>query len=259
MNYFDWSNFGNDQARQFWTGQGDWHSGEMTNPDERNVQLGTDLFRQVFQNLVGRAPSAQELGDFQVNALPAPNFQNLGYGDISGLVNNYIQNSFAPQIASNQQTQQTSSLDRTQQLVQNLINTTMGNTAKDLSDPNSPTYQAFSGNMNNMGITPSSGAFQAGAGGTIASAGLGAASNALQSVGLPAISGIQGLSGLPLSTSQGNMDLSHLYSIGDFGLQSQLAQQMAEMAQPGWAEKYAVPLASSFMQAAGNTARGKGH
>src|SRR5690242_1054378 len=151
--------------------------------------MATQLFQQQFQNLVGRPPTPDELGSFQsqamTSAINAPG--DLSYGDASGIANSYIQNAFGPQAAAYQKQQQTEQLGQSQNQMQDIINKTMGNTASALSDPNSKIYQQLSGSMNNLGISPSSGAFQAGVGSTIANIGMDAANAGLQTIGIPGI------------------------------------------------------------------------
>src|SRR5216683_4436349 len=130
-------------------------------PGQKNqVQQGIDIFKQSFQNLIGRAPSFDEINNFAQQGLfsawNAPG--DLGYSDSSNLANNYIQNAFGPQVAQNQQNLQQSQLGKTQQTIQDLIQKQTAQTTSDLTNPNSPTYQSFAGMMNNLGITPSSGA-----------------------------------------------------------------------------------------------------
>lgn len=200
----------------------------------QQVTSGMDIFNQQFQNLVGRPPTPQESNDFSNNALysawNAPG--DLSYSDTSNLVNNYLQNTFSPQIAQNQQQQQQSQLGQTQNTIQNLIQKQVGATASDITNPNSPTYQSFAGNLNNLGITPSSGAFQAGLGGQLGQTASNAINSALGAVSLPAISGIQGLTSLPMNISQNYADLSHLNQLQDFGMQSDLARQLGSQSGP---------------------------
>lgn len=229
MDYFDWSNFGtgfNPQQQGNITG---WGGGEMQNGAEQQVLQGTQLFQQTFQNLVGRAPTPQELGQFQTQALTsavnAPG--DLSYTDSASLSNNFINQSFGPQIAQHQQDLQTQQLGQTQQTITDLVNKQVQAQAADLTNPKSPTYQSFAGSMNNMGITPDSGAFAAGMGGTLGQAAAGDLSQALGQVSLPAVSGIQGMNQNPFQFSLGNSDTSHLNQLGDFGLQAGLASQLS--------------------------------
>lgn len=221
----------------------EWGGGAATNNAEvQGVQQGTQLFKQAFQNLLGRAPTADELGQYQSGAL-FNQFQTSGwnptYGDQSGLANAYVQNQFGPQAAQYQQQQQTSQLGTDQNLVQNMVNQTMGNTAAQFSNPNSSIYQAYAGNMNNLGISPSSGAFQAGAGSTIANSGLDASNSALQSIGIPGVQQIGQTGQNPYQNSfgSGQSALSNLENQFNFNQQSALGRQLADMSQPSTAQK----------------------
>lgn len=237
MDYFDWNLTGGADPNKM--GIVGWGSGEMQNSSVQQTTAGMQQFKQVFQNLVGRPPTGEELSGFAQNALAgavnAPG--DLGYGDTSNLINNYIQSSFGPQLAQHQQNTQTQQLDKTNGLINNLVSGVTGNEAKLFSDPNSSVYQAFSGLMNNQGISPSSGAFQAGAGNAIAGAGTNAINNAMQSVGLPALSGIQNSPNMPFQWAGQNSDLGHLNQLGDFGLQASLAQMLANQSEPSGFEK----------------------
>lgn len=186
-------------------------------------------FMQSYKNLTGKDATINEIAPFIQNAgitaaaLPG----NLGYSDLSSLANNYIQQTFPQQVSGHAQQQQTDQLGKTQQTIQDLIGKQTAATAADLTNPNSPTYQSFSGLMNNMGITPSSGAFQAGMGGVLGQSAANAENAALGGVSLPALSGIQGLSGFGLQQAQGQSGLGHLNDMGDFGLQAGLASKLA--------------------------------
>lgn len=191
-------------------------------------------FMQAYKNLTGNDAGLPEIQNFIQNAgisaagLPG----NLSYGDLSSLANNYIQQTYPKNVSGYAQQQQTDQLGKTQQTVQDLINKSTATTAADLTNPNSPTYQSFSGLMNNMGITPSSGAFQSGVGGVLGQNAANTANAALTGVSLPALSGIQGLSGYGLQQAQGNSNLGHMNQLGDFGLQQQLASMLADRGKP---------------------------
>lgn len=229
MDYFDWSNFGTGFNPQQQGNIVGWGGGEMQNGAEQQVLAATNLFKQSFQNLVGRAPTPQELGQFQNQALTsavnAPG--DLSYSDSASLSNNFINQAFGPQIAQYQQQQQQDQLGKTQQTIQDLISKQTASTAADLTNPNSPTYQSFSGNMNNLGITPSSGAFQAGLGGVLGQNASNAINQSLGQVSLPAISGINSTNQNPYQFSIGNSNTGHLNELGDFGLQASLASKLA--------------------------------
>lgn len=256
--YFDWNNFGTG-AQQRFTGQSPWGSGEMGNPLEQGVSQGTQLFKQQFKNLLGRDPTADELGAFQVNALAGalPNGTNPGYGDLNGISQGYIQNTFGPEAAKYQQGQQQSQLSQSQQMIQDLIGKQTDATTKQLTDPSSPTYQAFAGRMNNMGISPSSGAFQAGLGGVLGQNASQAINSALGSISIPTIGGIQSLAGNPYEQSFKNSQgaLTDLNNIRDFNLQAILAKQLGSMGQPSGAQNI-LGMASGAAQGGGSLLQG---
>lgn len=259
--YFDWNNFGTGASNRY-VGQRTWGSGELSNPLEQSVMQGTEIFKQNFRNLLGRDPTPQELGDFQVNALPSAiqgSGQGAGYGDMTGIANSYIQNQFGPEAVQHEQQTQTDQLGNSQSLVQDLINKTMKSTSDQFADPLSSLYQGFSGKMNNLGISPSSGAFQAGAGSTIADAGMSAANTALNNIGIPTIQGIQGLSGTPYqnSMSSGTSAVTDLNNIRDFNLQAELAQSLASMGGPSGAQGI-LGMATGASQGAGSLLGGIG-
>lgn len=220
-------------------------------------------FMQAYKNLTGKDATIQEIAPFIQNAgvsaagLPG----NLGYSDLSSLANNYIQQTFPKDVSGYAQQQQTDQLGKTQQTIQDLISKSTATTAADLTNPNSPTYQSFSGLMNNMGITPSSGAFQAGMGGVLGQNAANTANSALTGVTLPALSGIQGLSGFGLQNAQGNSSLSHMNDLSDFGLQQQMSQMLFDKMQPSGFEKglgYANTASNIFGNVAGGARDLKG-
>lgn len=216
-----------------------------------------DTFKQAYKNLTGNDPGTPEIAAFIQNAgvssagLPG----DLSYGDLSSLANNYIQQTFPQQVSGFAQQQQTDQLGKTQQSIQDLISKSTATTAADLTNPNSPTYQSFSGLMNNMGITPSAGAFQSGMGGVLAQNAANVGNAALGGVTLPALSGIQGLSGFGLQQAQGNSNLGHLNQLGDFGLQQQLAQMLQQQSEPSGFEKN-LGYANTAANIGGNAAKG---
>jgi hypothetical protein len=134
-----------------------------------------------FNKLFGRNPSQSELDQFtNYYASGDPNKANDAAGNsaISSYFNQQQQAANAPQ-------QEATALQNQIPIIQNLINSQTQATTADLTNPNSPTYQSFAGLMNNMGITPSAGAFQAGLGGQIGQNAANATNAALGAVGLP--------------------------------------------------------------------------
>lgn len=262
MAYKDTSGYGNLYNQILGnTGAG----GFRWNDQNTSAKLGgmADQFAGMFKNMTGRDPGDDDMskmfqslgGEVGGSAL---GFGGTGFSEFQNLMNPYIQNTYGKDIQNYQTQSQSDNLNKTSTMVQDLVNKTMGNTAAAFSDPTSKIYQTFSGGMNNLGITPSSGAFQAGAGSTIANSGLEAANAGLSSVGLPQIANIAGTANAPYAMSMQNM-YPGLNSYGkrngdmyDFNLQSELGQRMADQMAPGWAEKYAMPLATATIQAGGN-------
>lgn len=262
MDYFDANNFGTG-AQQRFTSQPAWGSGEMTGAGEQGVMQGTDLFRQQFRNLMGRDPTADELGKYQVNALASalPNFQNPGYGTLSGVADAYINNTFGPEIANRQiQTQteaQNKQLDSTQSRVQDLVKSLNQNTQDFLTSPES--QASIQGSLNNTGML-NSGAYSKTMAGLMSQGALQNQSNALQGVTIPALQNIQGLSGLSGVPYQNSMQggqgaLTDLNNIRDFNWQSTLAQMLADKGQPSGLQS-GIGMASSLLQGGGQAAQG---
>jgi hypothetical protein len=232
------------------------------------LQSQAQQFASMYQNATGQAPTSDVMSQFFQNAgqqvFNSPTGEaGANYGSDQSLFNAYLQNTYQPQIIANQKAQASNNLSDSQNQVQSLVNQTMGNTAAQFNDPNSSLYQTFAGAENNMGITPSSGAFQAGAGSTIADAGLNAANAGLQTVGLPQISGIASTANAPYQQSLAQLypGLSS-YGTGetnqyDFNQQSQLAQQLAAMSQPSTAQKD-IGMAAGASQAVGGIGQGIG-
>lgn len=223
-------------------------------------------FASMYKNMTGQDPSDGVINDFYTNMgqqiLRSPTGEaGSNYSSNQDLFNPYIQNTYGDQIKQYQQGQQTDQLNKSQGLVQNLINKTMENTAGELGDPNSHIYQAMAGGMNNLGITPSSGAFQAGAGSTIANSGMNAANAGLSAVGLPQIAGIANTANAPYQMSMANM-YPGLSSYGqgqtnmrDFDMQAELGKMLAEQSGMSGMQS-AMGMTSSMLGGAGSAAGG---
>lgn len=205
------------------------------------IDKGINDFTQQVQAVTGRAPTADEISNFfqnQINPM-ASQAQPGGYNpinpqDITSAVQQYVPTAFSKDIQGYQQQQQGDALKQNLSTGNDLISQAMGKFSSNLTDPNNPMYQQFSGNMNNMGITPSSGAFQAGLGGTIANKGADMENQLMMGLGLPALSGIQGLSGQAnqnlqgaAPTAQANLT-SHQNDLSDFGRQQNLMKAMMD-------------------------------
>lgn len=221
------------------------------------INPAIDMFRQTYKSLTGQDPTLDQINDFGQNGLMSAvsNAGNFGYSDMSNLVNNYVQNSAGDQISGYQQQKQEDQLGKTQQTIQDLIGKQTAATTAQLTDPNSNTYRNFSGMMNNMGITPSSGAFQAGMGGQIGQSASNALNAALGGVSLPAISSIQGMNQNPYGFAQQNSNLSHINSLSDFSLQQQIAQMLQNQSSPSGLQRD-LALGNQASSMFGNAAQG---
>jgi hypothetical protein len=216
-------------------------------------------FRQAYKNLTGTDPGVQDIQNFvqQAGVSSAGLPGDLSFQDLSSLANNYVQQTYPNQVSQYSQQQQTDQLGKTSGLINNLVSSVTGNAAKLFSDPKSDVYRSFSGAMNNMGITPSSGAFQAGAGGALAGTANDAINKALETVGIPAIGGIQGQSNMPFQMAGNQNGLGHLNELGDFGLKAAYDQLAARDAAPSGLDK-GLGYGASFLGAAGSAGQGIG-
>jgi hypothetical protein len=144
-------------------------------------------------------------------------------------------------------------------IIQDLINQQMTGTIKNLTDPNSPQYQAFAGNMNNLGITPSSGAFQAGLGGTMGNAANDYIGKAIGSVGLPIASGYSQGMMAPFNSAMGRPDklFDNNLDFQNFMTQMKAGQEFAQGNQPSDFEKFGIPLIGAGIGAGGSAAGGQ--
>lgn len=198
-------------------------------------------FKNAYKQMTGQEAGLPEIQSFIQNAgVSSANLPgDLSYGDLTNLAQSYTQNTYGPQIQKYQQQQQSDSLAGVQKQVGDLVNQQTENFTKQFSDPNSNVFKSFAGNMNNLGITPSSGAFQSGMGSTIASAGSDFINQMLGGVTQPALNSIQGASSAPYQQTMQNRysGLGHLNELGDFGLQAELAKYLSENMQPNGFEK----------------------
>lgn len=226
--------------------------------DESNQKLnqyGTDFYQQ-FQNAVGRPPTQDEVNNYFSSAVSPVMSTSAGFGgtDPNAVAQSYIPQAFQSDIQQNQQNQMGNLANQISSL-----GTQVGqNTASALADPTNPMYQAFSGSMNNLGISPSSGAFQSGIGSTIGNAISQSESQGLNNLGMGAIAGnqspnFQSLLGTGQQAASGMN--SYNQQIDDFMMQSQLAQQLAGMAQPSTAQKD-IGMAAGASQALGGIGTG---
>lgn len=218
-------------------------------------QYGND-FSQQFQNAVGRPPTADEINQFYQKAVtPVLNTQS-GFSstDPNAVVSQYIPQAYQTQIQQNQISQ----LPGLEQQIAGLSSNVGAETARQLADPNSGAYQEFSGSMNNLGITPSSGAFQAGEGATVGNAASQTMQNLLSSLGGGAIAGAQSptFQGIYGQGQQAGAGLaSNNQNLYDFNLQSELAKQLANEGNPSGAQS-ALGMASGSAQGLGSLLQG---
>lgn len=287
--YIDYSEgpYSNSAVQQFlsqmtggrWNTQ--WEDPNMTSaytrPGGGSITLGSikglsdkaiqDFTTQV-QAVAGRPPTADEINQFfssQLNPMTQQS-QPGGYDpihpqDITSAIQQYVPTAFSQPIQDYQQTQQTNALNKNIASGEDLISKAMGQFSGNLTDPNNPMYQQFSGNMNNLGITPSSGAFAAGLGGTIANQGNQLQQQLMSSLGFPALKGIQGISDQANQNLQGAAPLAQANltkqqtDLGDFGRMQAIAQMLQQQMEPSTAQKD-IGMASGAANAFGNLTKG---
>lgn len=204
-------------------GQGQWQ-GPGGGATAQNFYAASE-----FNKMFGRNPSQSELAQFApYYASGDPNRINQTNGNqaISSYFNQQQQAANAPQ-------QEAAAMQAQYPIIQDLINKQMTGAIQNITDPNSAQYQQFAGNMNNMGITPSSGAFQSGLGSAIGNAENSFMSQALGQVGLPIASGYSQGAMQPFNDAMGQpgQQFSNNLQLQDFLTQSQMGQQMAEQMQ----------------------------
>lgn len=247
--------------------------GGYVNPAGSAVTLGgakglTDKalqdFTQQVQAVTGQAPTPEQINQFFTSQLTpmASQGQPGGYDpihpqDITSAIQQYVPTAFADQIGQHQQQSQSSALQKNIDTGQGLIDQAMGTFSKNLIDPNNPLYQQFSGQMNNMGITPSSGAFQAGLGGTLANRAADLQGTMMSTLGFPSLAGIQGLSGQANQNLQGAAPVAQQNlttqqnSLGDFGRMQAIAQMLQNQMEPSGFDKNLGRAASAGQAAQG--------
>lgn len=234
MDYFDQSQFGTG-AQNLWQSNGAWGSGEEYGGSlAESLKTGTQLFQQQFKNLAGRDPTPDELGAFQTQALYTGGVEKMSYGDMSGLANAFINNTYGPQIAQYQQQQQTQNqqqqLQQTQSDSSNLVNQLNQQTQNYLTNPQ--TQQQIQGQLNNNGLL-NSGAYSSTLAGLMAQGANQNEANVLGGVSIPALQNIQGLSNIggnpyQQSLSSGQFGLSNIEGLNNFQMEADLARQLSE-------------------------------
>lgn len=215
---------------------------------------GSDLstFESQFKNLTGAAPGAADLSGYFNNVGSILGSGPQTYADTNTAINQYIQNTDQPQIQQYQQQQQTNALNTAQQQAQQLIQQQNQQTTNQLTSP--AEMQQIEAAYNQNGLL-NSGAFSQGLGDTLANAASGNISSALGSITLPGISNIEGTQNAPYQNLLNNSN-QNLQNYGQeqnqynqFQLQSQLAQQLAQLGQPSELQKLA-PLIQGAEQGA---------
>lgn len=199
-------------------------------------QYGNDFVQQ-FTNATGRAPTSDEINQFFSQAVAPVGNTSAGFAstDPNAVVSSYVPQQYQTLIQQNQAAQ----LPNLETQIANMGTAVGQQTAQQLADPTGGAYQAFSGSMNNMGITPSSGAFASGLGSTIGNAASGAISQGLTSVGFPAITGNQSPSLASLSGAGQSAETAvsgNNENLYNFDLQAALAQQLAKEGDPSAAQ-----------------------
>lgn len=213
-------------------------------------------FSQQFQNATGRPPTADEINQFYSQAVAPVIGTSAGFSgtDPNAIAQQYIPQAFQQQIQQNQAAQ----LPKLETQISDLASGIGAKTAAQFSDPNNPIYQAFSGGANNLGISPSSGAFQAGIGSTIGNAENSTIQSLLSSLGGASIGGnqpqtLQGLQGQGQTAADSMMTRNN--NLSDFNLQADLAKQLSDMGQPSGVQN-ALGMASSSAQGVGGLLQG---
>lgn len=208
----------------------------------------TDQFASLFKNYVGRDPTTDEINKFLTQGV-TQNYQGITNpgsafnANPQQFLQNFIQGNFQQEANKQAQTQADTAFQGNLKKVQDLVNQQTQATTSDLLNPQGKTFQEFAGLMNNYGITPSSGAFQAGLGNAVGSAAAGNEAAALGQFGIPAISGEQAMASAPYqnnlqnlypSMGQFNQGINDIYG---FNLESVLASDLAGQSAPSGFEK----------------------
>jgi len=231
-----------------------WGAGQFQGPgggQEAAQWYAGNFFNQLF----GRDPTQEELAQFTPYFIGTdPNIANVAGGQqaISSYANQLQQAQQAPQ-------QEAQALQTQIPLISDLVKNQTSAIGADLTNPNSPTYQQFSGMMNNMGITPSSGAWQAGMGGILGQNAAQAENAALGGVALPIATGYsQGAMAPFTQTMQQPQDLfTNNLQMQDMIQQMIAASGIAGQSGPSGFES-AMGLASGGAQGLGSLGQGYG-
>lgn len=203
---------------------------------------GTDLntFAKQFQNLTGQAPTTDQINDYFTNV--APQLAGTNTADQNSLINNFLSTQYQPQIQGYQKQQQTSALNDAQTQAQNLIQQQNQSAITNLTDPSN--MQKIEGAFNQNGLL-NSGAFSQGLADQLSQAANSNISNAIGGITIPGIQGIENTANAPYEQFMNGLQPG-LQQAGqnqqsgiNFGLQSSLAQQLAQLQQPNTLQQLA--------------------
>lgn len=192
---------------------------------------GQDLstFANQFKNLTGQNAGGQDFTNYFSNVGQILGSGPQTYADTNTAINQYLQNTYQPQIQKYQQQQQTSALDTAQKQAQDLIGQQNQQTINQLTSPQ--VQEQFKNAYNRNGMLDS-GAFSQGLGDTLANAASGNISSALGNITLPGITGIENTYNAPYQNFLGNQN-QNLQNYGQeqnqynqFNLQKQLAEEL---------------------------------
>lgn len=219
---------------------------------------GMDLntFATQLKNLTGREPTSQDINNYFSNVAPQLN-RNTNSADQNSLINQYLSTQYQPDIQKYQQQQQMDEGAKIQEQVQGLINKQTGQNVNYLTSPE--VSEKIRASYNQGGVL-NSGQYNQGIEGMLANAANLNTSNALGSVGIPEFQNMGNTFNAPYQGFLGNLNSNtqqagqNQTSTTNFGLQSDLAKQIAGMQQPTNLQQWA-PIISGALQGAGSAAR----
>lgn len=198
---------------------------------QQSIGRDTTAFQQTFQNLLGRAPTAQEISGFLGQEVAGQ--QHPDWADPYQMAQAYVPNVFGPDIQKKQQ----ADLSGQQQQLQDTLNQSR-QAGLDFYTKG-PGMETIKGLLNNQGMADS-GAFGSALASQLAGQESGLQSQALTGFTLPAFAGAQNLPYQSLFGMGANLQgglAGRNAELQDFGLQSQLAQLLAEQSQPSGMQK----------------------
>lgn len=223
-------------------------------------------FAGQFKNMTGRDPTEDDFNNFYQNIVSS-NIVNsskgvagTNYADVQNLINPYLQNQYQGDIQKYQQGVAQQNTQNEMQQAQTMVDQMNQNTLKNLTSPES--MQKFGQGMNQMGML-NSGAYSTGLADELAQGANQNQTMALQSVGLPAVSGQASMANAPYSSFWGNLN-PNLQSFGQgqneaFGASQNeaLMKQLQGMMTPTDLQQWA-PIISGGLQGAGAAYGGPG-